>query len=98
MPSAGTRKRISRIRRRAIPEVAQAYKDGQISARRADVLLYLPPEEQLTELVRLLSVQEAAQHRSQVAARIIKAHVVAGRRDLMALQRDLQRALSNVTV
>jgi len=48
--SPGTRKRLSRIRRRAIPQVREAYENGQISAKRADLLLYLPAEQQAAEL------------------------------------------------
>jgi len=61
------------------------------------VLLYLPPEEQLAELNRQLSVQEAAARRSRIAAEVIKAHVAAGRRDLVALEKELRTAISSST-
>jgi hypothetical protein len=95
MPSVGQQKRISRIRRRAIPEVAQAYKDGKISARKADALLYLDPQEQLTELNRLLSVREETVRRSKIAATVIREYVQAGKRDLVTLRKDLQAALNS---
>jgi len=68
MPSAGTKKRISRIRRRALPEIMAAYQSGKISARRAAQLLYLQPDQQRAELTRLLSIQEEAARRSRIAA------------------------------
>jgi hypothetical protein len=40
------KKRLSRIRRRAIPAVQQAFENGQVSARRCDILLYLPADQQ----------------------------------------------------
>jgi hypothetical protein len=96
MPSTGTKKRISRIARRATPEVQKAFTDGKISARRADTLLYLEPEQQLTELNHLLSVQEEAARRSRIAAEVIRQYVQCGKRDLVALRADLQLALSSV--
>lgn len=98
MPSAGTTKRISRIRRRAIPEVLQAYRQGRISARRADALLYLEQEQQLAALERLLSDRENAARRSRIAAAAIKAHIDAGRLDLAAVQEDLRTALSSSSI
>jgi hypothetical protein len=101
MLSKGTRKRLSRIKRRAVPEVQEAFSSGQeafssgrISARRADSLLYLAPEEQRQELARLLAAHEATEHRSRIAAEVVKSYVDAGRRDLVALERDLRLALS----
>jgi hypothetical protein len=96
--SVGTRKRISRISRRAIPEVQAAYVSGKISARRADTLLYLPSEQQSVELARILAIQEQSAERSRIAAAVIQAHVGAGRRDLVALKNDLQFALSSPTM
>jgi hypothetical protein len=92
MPSIGTKKRIARIRKRATPEVQRAFEQGRISARRADVLLYLPQEEQRRELAHILAAQQDAKRRSQVAAEVIKAHLAAGKRDLTLLQKDLQLA------
>ena len=40
MLSAGQKKRLSRIARRATPEVQKAFAEGRISARRADQLLF----------------------------------------------------------
>ena len=98
MASVGTKKRISRIGRCAVPEVLAAYQAGQISARRADTLLYLPPEEQRAQLEGLLAEQALVARRSKLAAEIIKKHVDAGRRDLAALREDLRKALSSTTI
>ena len=82
MLSVGTKKRLSRIHRRALPEVVRVFEDGQISARRADQLLYLEPAQQLAQLQHLLSVREEARRRSKIAAAVIKAHIDSDRRDL----------------
>jgi ParB-like chromosome segregation protein Spo0J len=94
MLSKGTKKRLSRIRRRACAEVQEAFSAGQISARRADTLLYLESEEQRQELARILTEREVAVHRSRIAAEVIRVFVTAGRRDLVALQKHLRCALS----
>jgi hypothetical protein len=95
MPSLGTQKRIARIRKRAIPEVQLAFQQGQISARRADQLLYLEPATQRAELGRLLAVQENTKRRSKIASAVIRTHLAAGRRDLTALREDLKSALAS---
>ena len=96
MLSEGTRKRISRIARRATPLVREAFKAGKISVRRADQLLYLQPDQQRAELSRLLAVREEAARRSRIAAEVIRRHVNTGNRDIVALRRDLQLALSTI--
>jgi hypothetical protein len=98
MLSDGQKKRLSRIARRATPEVQKAFAAGKISARRADQLLYLEPQEQLAELQRLLAVRDEAARRSRIVTSIIKAHVAAGRRDLVALDKELRTALSSATI
>jgi hypothetical protein len=98
MVSVGQKKRLSRIARRAEPEVRAAFEAGKISARRADTLLYLEPAQQLAELTRLLAVQEEAARRSRIVASIIKAHVAAGRRDLVVLDKELRTTLSSATI
>jgi len=98
MLSAGTKKRIARIRRRATREVIDAYEQGHISARRADQLLYLPEQEQREEIAHILAVQNNAAQRSRVAARVIKSYVERGCRDLVALRGDLKSALASLTV
>jgi len=97
MLSAGQKKRLSRIARRATPEVQKAFAEGRISARRADQLLYLEPAQQLAELHRLLAVQDEAARRSRIVAEVIQRHVNNGNRDIVALQTDLQLALSSTT-
>ena len=94
MLSPGTKKRLSRIRRRACGEVQEAFAAGKISARRADILLYLPPEKQRAELERILSVQEDVASRSKIAAEVIRRHLALGRCDLHALRQDLKTALA----
>jgi hypothetical protein len=91
--SRGHLKRLSRIKRRAIAEVQEAFSAGQISAHRADTLLYLPPEEQRAQLNALLAEQADIARRSRIAAQVIKAHIDSGRRNLMALREDLRIAL-----
>ena len=95
MLSVGTKKRIARIARRAIPEVLEAYQQGAISARRADTLLYLPPAQQRAELDRILAAQQNGAERSRIAAEVIRHHVDAGRRDLAVFREDLKMALSS---
>jgi len=84
-----------RIRRRAAPEIQAAYQQGLISARRADTLLYLSAEDQRTQLNRLLAEKADMVRRSKLAAEVIKKHITAGRRDLVALRDDLRKALSS---
>ena len=97
MPSAGQRKRISRIRPRAIPEVVQAFEAGKISARRADTLLYLPPDEQRAQLNALLAEQALIARRSRIAAEVIRKHLKAWRRDLLALRKDFAACSTSLT-
>ena len=54
------KKRLSRIRRRAIPEVQEAFARGDITPLRADILLYVEPTAQRQELARLLDEREAS--------------------------------------
>jgi hypothetical protein len=49
------RDRLNRIKKRALPIVREAYESGQITARRADILLYLPADQQAEELRSRLS-------------------------------------------
>jgi hypothetical protein len=55
--SPGQQKRLGRIRRRACRRVREAFARGDISARRADILLYLPLPEQKRELKKWLAVR-----------------------------------------
>jgi hypothetical protein len=48
--SPGQKKRLSRIRRRAIPAVRELYEKGLISAHRADDLLHLSKRGKLKNL------------------------------------------------
>jgi hypothetical protein len=96
VPSLGTTKRISRIRRRALPEVRQAYDRGDISARMADILLYLPATEQAAELERRLAeIAEREQKHATVAQTIRKYLDGLGERkvDLVELTKIIKEAL-----
>jgi hypothetical protein len=57
------------------------------------MLLYHEPGEQLAQLNRILAAKEDTQRRSSIATAVIRAHVDAGRRDIMMLREDLKRAL-----
>jgi hypothetical protein len=97
--SPGTKKRISRIRRRAEPEVQAAFEAGKISASRADQLLYLEPSRQLAELDRILAAQQNATQRSRIAAAVIREHLNRGAQpSLAALREDLRLALASSTI
>jgi hypothetical protein len=93
---SGLERRLSRIRRRAIPEVKAAYEQGAITVRRADRLLYLAPAQQLSELNQILSAREEAGRRSRVAAGILQGYIRRGCRDLVALRQELESALATV--
>jgi hypothetical protein len=53
----------------------------------------LEPDRQRAELARILSIGQNTAERSRIAAQVIKAYVDSGRRDLVALRKDLQLAL-----
>jgi hypothetical protein len=65
-----------------------------ITARRADRLLYLAPDQQLVELQRILSAREEAGRRSRVAAEVLREYLKRGCRDLIALRQELEGALA----
>jgi hypothetical protein len=99
MPSAGQTKRISRIRRRAIPAVREAYERGDISARKADTLLYLPAGEQQSEIGRLLDKAHRREEKNRLVAGVIRQYLDnLGKRkvDLIELSKLIKEAL-NVT-
>ena len=94
--SAGQRKRISRIKRRAIPAVREAYESGLISARRADCLLYLPKAKQAGQLAALLQEQGKRERSAKLAAEAINSYLrERGARpvDLLELQLAIRQAL-----
>jgi hypothetical protein len=95
--SEGTRKRISRIHRRAIPAVREAYEKGLISARRADALLYLREAEQARQLSQLLERSEERKRTAVLAAETIDTYLKErndGPVDLMELQNRIRQALA----
>jgi hypothetical protein len=96
--SPGHRKRLERIGRRADPSVKNALQNGFISARKADELLYLPPEIQQQKISDLLAEQTELARRGKLAVRVIKAHIDAGRHDLAGLGKDLLRELSTSSI
>jgi hypothetical protein len=96
MPSPGHIKRVSRIKRRASAEVREAYESGQISARMADTMLYLPADRQRVELQRRLSEAKAREHKNQLAAETIRGYLdtLNGRPvDLHQLSNNLRASL-----
>jgi hypothetical protein len=97
MPSPGQTKRISRIRRRAIPAVREAYERGDISAKRADTLLYLPADQQVAELERRLSEAHEREARHRLVSESIRGYLdgLNGRRvDLNELAQRIREALA----
>jgi hypothetical protein len=97
MPSVGTLKRISRIRRRATPAVRQAYENGEISAKRADLLLYLAAGEQATQLEACLRQARAKECANRLVADTIRTYLnsLNGRRvDLHELGQRIREALA----
>jgi hypothetical protein len=96
--SPGHVKRLSRIRRRAIPAVRTAFERGQISARRADTLLYLDPAEQEARISTLLSDRDTKAHAYQRAASVINGYLQEHRGikriDLHELERRIREALA----
>jgi hypothetical protein len=96
---ATTTKRHRRIERRAIPAVREAYERGDISARRADTLLYLPASEQQGELGRLLDEARRREEKNRLVAGVIRQYLdQLGERkvDLIELSKLIKESL-NVT-
>lgn len=94
MSSTTRDKRLRKVQRRAIPEVA-ALQRGQISARRADILLYLPPAQQLAELSRRLQATEERTRKARLAAQVIAGYLDTARQiDLEELRCRLGAALA----
>ena len=89
---AKTRK--NRIFRRGSEALQEAYVNGNISAKRADLLIHMEPGQAEAELNAILAKQERIAYRSAVAAEVIKRHLATGQRNLAALQNDLRAALS----
>jgi hypothetical protein len=94
--SPGQRKRISRIKRRAIPAVREAYENGLISARKADDLLYLPKREQAKELAAILSERETRERTAHLAAEAINSYLASnsGKVDLLELGQKIRGAIA----
>jgi hypothetical protein len=94
--SPGQRKRMSRIRRRAIPSVREAWKSGLISARRADGLLYLPKRRQAKELAAILSARETRERVAHLAAATIEEYLEhnSGEVDLQKLGQKIRAAIA----
>jgi hypothetical protein len=94
MSSTTKDKRIRRIERRAIPELVEAMRNGQISVRMADTLLLLPAEAQLAQLQRRLNEAAQRECKSQLAARTIREYLGRCERiDLEELQGCIREAL-----
>jgi hypothetical protein len=87
-------KRIRRIERRAIPELVEAMRNGQISVRMADTLLYLPPQEQLSFLERRFQAAQQREQKSKAIASVIRSYLDAHKEvDLEALCSLMREAL-----
>jgi hypothetical protein len=92
-------KRIRRIERRAIPELVEAMRNGRISVRTADTLLYLPPDQQTTELQRRLRLARERERKSNAIAGVIRGYLDAHKEvDLEALRSLIQAALARASV
>lgn len=97
MPSRTTLQQLSRIRRRALPAVREAFERGDISASRAGILLYLPPDEQAAELTRRLNEAHEREDRHRLIATTIRGYLdgLNGRQvDLHQLGGIIRQALS----
>jgi hypothetical protein len=92
-------KRIRRVERRAIPEVAEAMRNGQISVRLADTLLCLSPREQRAQLDRRLRLAQERERKSNAIAGVIRGYLDAHKEiDLEALRSLIQAALARASV
>jgi len=88
MSSTTRAKRIRRIERRAAPQLLEAMRTDAISVRTADTLLYLPPDQQASELERRLSAKANLERRSHLVTQTIRQHIAGGRIDLGAAALD----------
>jgi hypothetical protein len=91
------RDRLNRIKRRALPIVRDAFERGEISAKRADLLLYLPKAEQKAELERRLSEVRERERRNLLVATTIRKYLdsLNGQKvDLYQLGGIIRQALS----
>jgi hypothetical protein len=75
MPGYTKLQRVSRIKRRAIPAVVAAFEAGKISAKRADLLLYLSKDEQAVELERRLALAHDVERKHRLVASVIKTYL-----------------------
>ena len=99
MSSTTKAKRSRRIERRAIPEIVEAMRSGQISVRMADTLLCLPPEQQRAELERRLRLAQEREQKSKAAASVIRNYLDAHAQiDLEALRLLIRTALSSSVI
>jgi hypothetical protein len=94
--SPGQRKRISRIKRRAIPALRQAYENGMLSAHKTDDLLHLSKREQAKELAAILNERETRERTAHLAAEAINAYLASnsGKVDLLELGRQIRAAIA----
>ena len=86
--------RLNRINRRGSEAIREAYVNGNISAKRADLLIHMEPGQAETELAAILAKQAKIAYRSTIATEVIRSHLRAGRCDLPGLEVDLRAALS----
>jgi hypothetical protein len=77
--------------------VRQAYENGEISAKRADLLLYLPAGEQTAQLEAQLEQARTREHKNRLVAEIIRSYLDGlGTRkvDLHELEQRIREALA----
>jgi hypothetical protein len=75
MSSDQRKDRFLRIKRRALPAVVAAFEAGEISAKRADLLLHLPADQQAAELERRLSEAREFEARNRLVAETIRIYL-----------------------
>jgi hypothetical protein len=96
MASAGHTKRLSRIRRRTIPAVQEAFARGDLSARRADGFVYMDELDQKKRLDQLLHARAESERRHKIAAGVIEGYLRTheGRPDLQELTNQIRSAIA----
>jgi hypothetical protein len=90
MPISGTKGRLRRIEKRALPELKQAIEAGFVTVRKADEMLYWPKAKQRA----YIEGQQQAFERRRAVGAAIRQYLdgLSGRRpDLEELRRALAR-------
>ncbi|PYK18092.1 MAG: hypothetical protein DME55_07685 [Verrucomicrobia bacterium] len=76
--------------------VREAYEKGLISAKRADLLLYLSADEQAKELATILADRETRERTAHLAAETINAYLAShsDKVDLLELGRQIRAVIA----